>query len=84
MAHYDQTGNEIWEQCDGKLDYLVAGAGTGGTITGIARRLKELSPNTKIVAVDPEGSILAQPQELNETNVQFYDVEGIGYIHESF
>ncbi|XP_014212404.1 cystathionine beta-synthase [Copidosoma floridanum] len=79
LAHYDQTGSEIWEQCDRKIDYLVAGAGTGGTITGIGRRLKELSPSTKIVAVDPEGSLLAEPPEINDSTVQIYDVEGIGY-----
>lgn len=77
MAHYDQTALEIWEQCDGKLDYLVAGAGTGGTISGIGRKLKELSPDTKIVAVDPKGSILSQSPELQD-DVGFYEVEGIG------
>lgn len=78
LAHYDQTALEIWEQCDGKLDYLVAGAGTGGTISGIGRKLKELSPDTKIVAVDPKGSILSQSPELQD-DVGFYEVEGIGY-----
>lgn len=58
---------------------MVAGAGTGGTISGIGRRFRELSPQTKIVAVDPEGSLLAEPPELNDATVQFYDVEGIGY-----
>ena len=67
------------EQCEGKLDYLVAGAGTGGTISGIGRKLRELSPHTKVIAVDPEGSLLAEPAELNDSTVQFYDVEGIGY-----
>ncbi|XP_012269452.2 cystathionine beta-synthase [Athalia rosae] len=79
LAHYDQTGQEIWEQCGGKIDYLVAGSGTGGTITGISRKFKELSPETKIVAVDPEGSILAEPEEINKSDVTFYEVEGIGY-----
>jgi cystathionine beta-synthase len=79
LAHYDQTATEIWEQCQGKIDYLVAGAGTGGTISGIGRKLKELSPNTKIIAVDPEGSILAEPSELNNSSLKYYDVEGIGY-----
>ncbi|XP_011504179.1 PREDICTED: cystathionine beta-synthase isoform X2 [Ceratosolen solmsi marchali] len=79
LAHYDQTAVEIWEQCEGKIDYLVAGAGTGGTISGIGRKLKELSPNIKIIAVDPEGSILAEPPELNNSPLQYYDVEGIGY-----
>jgi len=68
-AHYYGTGEEIWTQCDGKVDMLVAGAGTGGTITGIARKLKEKNPNLIVVAVDPEGSILAQPHSLNETKM---------------
>uniref|UniRef100_A0A667XZN9 Cystathionine beta-synthase n=1 Tax=Myripristis murdjan TaxID=586833 RepID=A0A667XZN9_9TELE len=79
LAHYDTTAEEILEQCDGKLDMLVAGAGTGGTITGIARKLKERCPNIKIVGVDPEGSILAEPEHLNITNKTQYEVEGIGY-----
>ena len=44
MAHYNETAQEIWDQCDGKLDYVFIGAGTGGTLTGISRRLKELDP----------------------------------------
>ncbi|RVE75502.1 hypothetical protein OJAV_G00017550 [Oryzias javanicus] len=79
LAHYDSTAEEILEQCDGKIDMLVAGAGTGGTITGIARKLKEKCPNIKIVGVDPEGSILAQPEHLNKTDKTQYEVEGIGY-----
>ncbi|CAF98199.1 unnamed protein product, partial [Tetraodon nigroviridis] len=79
LAHYDTTAEEILEQCDGKVDMLVAGAGTGGTITGIARKLKEKCPNIKIVGVDPEGSILAEPEELNKTDKTQYEVEGIGY-----
>uniref|UniRef100_A0A672RXQ5 Cystathionine beta-synthase n=1 Tax=Sinocyclocheilus grahami TaxID=75366 RepID=A0A672RXQ5_SINGR len=79
LAHYDTTAEEILEQCDGKIDMLVAGAGTGGTITGIARKLKEKCPNIKIVGVDPEGSILAEPEELNKTDKTQYEVEGIGY-----
>ncbi|KAM4608590.1 cystathionine beta-synthase b [Polymixia lowei] len=78
LAHYDTTAEEILKQCDGKLDMLVAGAGTGGTITGIARKLKERCPDIKIVGVDPEGSILAEPKELNDIKTQ-YEVEGIGY-----
>lgn len=45
MAHYDETGQEIWDQCEGKLDYVFIGAGTGGTLTGICRKLKEKDPN---------------------------------------
>uniref|UniRef100_A0A6Q2YJT9 Cystathionine beta-synthase n=1 Tax=Esox lucius TaxID=8010 RepID=A0A6Q2YJT9_ESOLU len=79
LAHYDTTAEEILEQCDGKVDMLVAGAGTGGTITGVARKLKERCPNIKIIGVDPEGSILAKPEELNKTDKTQYEVEGIGY-----
>ncbi|XP_053312796.1 cystathionine beta-synthase isoform X2 [Spea bombifrons] len=79
LAHYDTTAEEILAQCEGRLDMLVAGAGTGGTITGIARKLKEKCPECKVVAVDPEGSILAEPEELNQTDKTGYEVEGIGY-----
>lgn len=67
------------DACDGKIDMVVLGAGTGGTITGIARKIKEHCPNVVIVGVDPLGSTLAQPAELNQTDVTFYEVEGIGY-----
>ncbi|XP_069331027.1 cystathionine beta-synthase isoform X1 [Eulemur rufifrons] len=79
LAHYDTTAEEILQQCDGKLDMLVASAGTGGTITGIARKLKEKCPGCRVIGVDPEGSILAEPAELNQTEVTAYEVEGIGY-----
>ena len=73
-AHYRDTGREILEQTDGELDICVMTAGTGGTITGIARALKEKKPDIKIVGVDPVGSILAGPAEVGS-----YKVEGIGY-----
>ncbi len=73
-AHYHGTGAEIVEQTGGKLDYVVMTAGTGGTITGVARRIKEACPNAKVVGVDPVGSILAGP-----ATVGSYKVEGIGY-----
>ena len=80
MAHYCTTAEEIWEQCEGRVDMVVVAAGTGGTLTGIARRLKELNPAVLIVGVDPKGSILAQPDALNdERRLQSYAVEGIGY-----
>jgi len=82
MVHYEETGREIYEQCDGKIDYLVIGAGTGGTITGIARWIKEKNPNIKIIGVDPNGSVLAQPNSLNEANPAAEGgqvVEGVGY-----
>ncbi|KAL0080045.1 cystathionine beta-synthase [Phycomyces blakesleeanus] len=78
VAHYDTTAEEILDSCDGKIDMLVAGAGTGGTITGIAKKLKERCPNIKIVGVDPIGSILALPESLNVEGGS-YQVEGIGY-----
>ncbi|KAL1925567.1 uncharacterized protein VTP21DRAFT_450 [Calcarisporiella thermophila] len=78
IAHYDTTAEEILRACGGKVDMFVAGAGTGGTLTGVARKLKEKCPNVKIVGVDPHGSILAQPDSLNDS-VKSYAVEGIGY-----
>ena len=56
-AHYETTGPEIWAQMEGRIDYLVAGIGTGGTICGVARYLKEQDPAIQVVAVDPEGSV---------------------------
>lgn len=77
LAHYEGTAEEIWRQCGGHVDMLVAGAGTGGTITGVARRLKELNPDIQIVGVDPRGSILAQPDSLNDQcRLEPYQVEG--------
>jgi len=73
-AHYHGTGAEIWEDFGDSLDMVVIGAGTGGTITGVARYLKEKSPNILIIGVDPEGSILGGRDE-----VCTYQVEGIGY-----
>lgn len=79
-AHYRHTAEEILTQCDGKLDMVVIGVGTGGTITGISKRLKEHNPNIQIIGVDPEGSILAQPEQLNDKRrLDPYLVEGIGY-----
>ncbi len=74
LAHYHGTGAEIVRQLDGKLDVMVMTAGTGGTLTGVARKLKEEIPKVRIVGVDPVGSILAGPGE-----IKTYKVEGIGY-----
>src|SRR3954471_2673870 len=73
-AHEEGTGREIIDQCGGKLDAIVMTAGTGGTITGVARVIKREVPGCKVVGVDPEGWILAGPGEIKS-----YKVEGIGY-----
>jgi cystathionine beta-synthase len=70
-AHYETTGPEIWRQTDGRIDVFVAGVGTGGTITGAARYLKERNPDILIVGADPEGSIYSG-------DVHPYLTEGIG------
>jgi cystathionine beta-synthase len=79
LAHYDNTAEEILNQCDGKIDMVVVGAGTGGTVTGIGRKLKEKCPNCIVVGTDPAGSILALPEEMNQSDITFYEVEGVGY-----
>lgn len=83
-AHYLGTGKEIQEQLQKlnkfeNLKAVVAGAGTGGTISGISRWLKEQNKDIVIVGADPKGSILAQPESLNQTSQADYKVEGIGY-----
>jgi len=78
-AHYEGTGEEIVQATGGKVDYFFASAGTGGTITGTAHKLKEKIPNIKVIGVDPFGSIIAKPDSLNEKGIFPYKVEGIGY-----
>ncbi len=73
-AHEEGTAREILEQMNGRVDALVATAGTGGTLTGIARLLKREIPSCQIIGVDPVGSLLAGPSEIHS-----YKVEGIGY-----
>jgi cystathionine beta-synthase len=73
-THYETTGPEIWEQTDGAVDVVVAGVGTGGTITGVARYLKERKPEVLVVGADPEGSVFSAPEE----DPKPYLVEGIG------
>lgn len=73
-AHYHGTGKELWDELGDDLDMVVMTAGTGGTITGVARYLKEKNPNIIVVGVDPEGSVLGGRDE-----VKTYQVEGIGY-----
>src|SRR5438270_452571 len=73
-AHYETTGPEIWEQTEGRVTCFVAGVGTGGTITGCARYLKEKNPDILVVGADPEGSIFSAPDE----PARPYLTEGIG------
>ncbi|MEM4090136.1 MAG: cysteine synthase family protein [Thermoplasmatales archaeon] len=78
-CHYETTGPEIWKQMDGKIDALVAGIGTGGTISGIGRYLKERNPKVKIIGVDPEGSVFYNYfKEGRVIEPHTYKVEGIG------
>eukprot|EP00904_Undaria_pinnatifida_P013858 jgi/Undpi1/9602/HiC_scaffold_27.g12058.m1 len=80
MAHYENTAEEILEQCDGKVNMVVIAAGTGGTLTGVGRKIKEKCPDVVVVGVDPVGSILALPESLNDAGrLCSYKVEGIGY-----
>jgi cystathionine beta-synthase len=74
QAHYDTTAAEILEDLNNHVDMVVMGAGTGGTITGVSKRIRETCPNVIIVGADPEGSILA-----GGSNVHSYKIEGIGY-----
>ena len=79
QAHYETTGPEIWAQTEGKITHFVAGMGTGGTISGVARYLKEQNPAVQIVGVDPIGSILYELHRSGEyTKAEGYKVEGIG------
>jgi cystathionine beta-synthase len=81
-AHYGTTGPEIWKQTDGKVDVFVCGVGTGGTISGVGKFLKERKPGVKVVGVDPEGSILKEFFDSGGKVVgktfKTYKIEGIG------
>ncbi len=75
LAHFQTTGPEIWEQTDGQVDVLVVGVGTGGTITGAGRFLKQQRPTLQIVGVDPDGSIYTAE---DQSSIHQYRVEGVG------
>ena len=80
-AHYQSTGPEIWNQTEGQITHLVACSGTGGTISGTAKYLKEQNPNIKVIGVDAQGSVLKkyhETREFDKDEIYPYRIEGLG------
>ena len=81
QAHYEQTGPEIWEQTEGKITHLVVGVGTGGTISGTAKYLKEKNPAIQVLGIDTYGSVFKKYKEtgvMDKQEIYPYITEGIG------
>ena len=81
QAHYEQTGPEIWEQTEGKVTHVIAGVGTGGTLSGIAKYLKEKNPAIQILGIDTYGSVFKKYKEtgiMDKNEIYPYITEGIG------
>jgi cystathionine beta-synthase len=81
VAHYESTGPEIWDQTDGKIDHFIVGVGTGGTISGVGKFLKEKKPSVKIWGIDTYGSVFKKYHEtgiFDENEIYPYSTEGIG------
>ncbi|WP_018127708.1 PLP-dependent cysteine synthase family protein [Balneola vulgaris] len=81
QAHYESTGPELWEQTEGKITHFIAGMGTGGTITGTSKFLKEKNPDIKVIGIDSVGSVYKkyfETGEFDENEIKPYMTEGIG------